>query len=60
MRALVEMQEREKIRSGGETSLLAREVHVSLDRADNVIEGGPPFPFRKVVFGQRSSTPFPT
>jgi hypothetical protein len=35
------MKEREKILSGEEkTSLAARKVHVSLDRADNVIEAG--------------------
>jgi hypothetical protein len=39
-RALVAMKEREKILSGEEkTSRPARQLFVSLDRADNVIEG---------------------
>jgi hypothetical protein len=42
MRALVEMQEREKILSGEEKkrALVVRRVYVSLDRADAIIEGG--------------------
>ena len=41
-RALVEMQEREKILSGKKKkrALAARTVYVSLDRADAIIEGG--------------------
>ena len=44
MRALVEMQEREKIlfrEEGKKRALAARTVYVSLDRADAIIEGGP-------------------
>ena len=44
-RALVRMKERAKARiskNQNEPSA-ARELEVSLDRADNVIEGGPPF-----------------
>jgi hypothetical protein len=41
MRALVEMQEREKILSGEEKNDPPdRKLYVSLDRADAIIEGG--------------------
>ena len=44
-RALVEMKETAKaLVSKNQNELLAaRTIEVSLDRADNVIEGGPPF-----------------
>jgi len=43
-RALVEMQEREKILSGKKKKRApaARKLYVSLDRADAIIEGGSP------------------
>jgi ribosomal protein L11 methylase PrmA len=45
-RALVEMQDREKILIGKKekTSPAARTVYVSLDRADAFIEGAAPLP----------------
>jgi hypothetical protein len=48
---LVAMKEREKILSGEEkTSRPARQLFVSLDRADNVIEGAAAFVFKAAGF----------